>query len=124
MGGMDVTKAVQFVTPGQFDAWLRKHRQKEHEVVIAIYKKATGKQTVSYDDLLEVALCHGWIDNHGKGIDEERWAIRFVPRRPKSNWSERNRAIVKRLIAEGRMTAAGLATLPEDLQPKRRAKSA
>jgi uncharacterized protein YdeI (YjbR/CyaY-like superfamily) len=72
---------------------------------------------VTFDQLLEVALCHGWVDVQTKGIDEERYGIRFVPRRPGSNWSPTNRAIVTRLLAEGRMRPAGLATLPGDLTP-------
>jgi uncharacterized protein YdeI (YjbR/CyaY-like superfamily) len=65
--------------------------------------------------LQEVALCHGWVDTQTKHIDDERYAIRFVPRRPRSNWSEKNRAMARRLVADGRMTAAGTATLPGDL---------
>jgi uncharacterized protein YdeI (YjbR/CyaY-like superfamily) len=58
---------------------------------------------VSFDQLLEVALCHGWVDVQTKGIDEERYAIQFVPRKPTSRWSATNRATVVRLIAHGRM---------------------
>jgi uncharacterized protein YdeI (YjbR/CyaY-like superfamily) len=65
--------------------------------------------------LQEVALCHGWVDTQTKRIDEARYAIRFVPRRPPSNWSEKNREMARRLVAESRMTAAGTATLPADL---------
>ena len=85
------------------------------DIVVSIYKKASGKQTVTLVDLQEVALCHGWVDTQTKGIDDERYAIRFVPRRPGSNWSETNRQLARRLLDEGRFTAAGLATLPNDL---------
>jgi uncharacterized protein YdeI (YjbR/CyaY-like superfamily) len=95
--------------------WLRAHGGSEREVVVAIYKKTSGKQTVTLDALQETALCHGWIDSHGQRIDEERWAIRFAPRRPGSNWSALNRTRVRRLLEEGRMTEAGRAVLPGDL---------
>ena len=80
-----------------------------------IYKKASGKQTVTYEQLVEVALCHGWIDGLRKSLDAERSAQRFSPRRKRSNWSEPNRAIARRLLAAGRMTPAGRAALPDDL---------
>ena len=99
----------------EFDRWLGDHGATAGDVVIAIFKKASGKQSVSFDDLLESALCHGWVDTQTKSIDEERYAIRFVPRRAGSNWSPRNREIVQRLMREGRMTPAGRATLPAEL---------
>jgi uncharacterized protein YdeI (YjbR/CyaY-like superfamily) len=71
---------------------------------------------VSLDELQETALCHGWIDGLAGSIDEERWALRFTPRRPRSNWSQVNRQRARRLISEGRMTPAGLAVLPADLK--------
>lgn len=61
------------------------------------------------------ALCHGWVDSLGTRIDEERYAIRFTPRRPGSKWSAKNREIARRLLEEGRMTAAGIAALPDEL---------
>ena len=91
------------------------HGSAEREVWIAVYKKASGKQTVGFEPLLETALCHGWVDVQTTGIDADRYGIRFVPRRPGSNWSATNRAIVKRLLAEGRMEEAGKAVLPADL---------
>ena len=70
---------------------------------------------MTFDELLETALCHGWVDTQTKSIDEERYAIRFVPRRPGSNWSPINREIARRLLYEDRMTPAGVAALPADL---------
>jgi uncharacterized protein YdeI (YjbR/CyaY-like superfamily) len=112
---IDPARAVSFATADAFDSWLRDRGASEREVLVAIYKKASGKQTVTYDALLETALCHGWIDNLGGRIDDERYAVRFVPRRSGSNWSANNREIARRLLREGRMTAAGKATLPSDL---------
>jgi uncharacterized protein YdeI (YjbR/CyaY-like superfamily) len=115
MSALDVSQAIPVAAAGEFDRWLHAHAENEREVVVAIYKKASGKQTVTLVDLQEVALCHGWVDTQTKGIDDERYAIRFVPRRPGSNWSETNREMARRLLDEGRLTAAGLATLPNDL---------
>jgi uncharacterized protein YdeI (YjbR/CyaY-like superfamily) len=99
----------------ELDGWLGTHAGTEAALVVALFKKATGKQTVSFGELQQVALCHGWVDTLTQSIDDERYAIRFVPRSPGSSWSETNRRIARRLRDEGRMTPGGLATLPEDL---------
>jgi uncharacterized protein YdeI (YjbR/CyaY-like superfamily) len=98
-----------------FDRWLRAHGASEQEVVVAIWNKRSRRQTVSLFQLQEVALCHGWVDSQTKRIDERRYAIRFVPRRERSRWSEKNRAMARRLIEAGRMRRAGTASLPADL---------
>ena len=63
----------------------------------------------------EEALCFGWIDGLLKSLDHERYALRFTPRRKGSNWAERNVRRARRLIAEGKMTPAGLAALDPGL---------
>jgi uncharacterized protein YdeI (YjbR/CyaY-like superfamily) len=98
-----------------FDRWLRGHGASEAEVVVAIWNKRSRRQTVSFLQLQEVALCHGWVDSQTKRIDERRYAIRFVPRRERSRWNEKNRAMARRLIEAGRMRRAGTASLPADL---------
>jgi uncharacterized protein YdeI (YjbR/CyaY-like superfamily) len=88
--------------------WLAKNFQRSEEVWLAFYKKASGKQTVSYQEAVEEALCFGWVDGKKKGLDEECFAFRFTPRKAKSAWSKSNIERVGRLIAEGKMTPAGL----------------
>jgi uncharacterized protein YdeI (YjbR/CyaY-like superfamily) len=112
---LDVSRATPFSTASELDRWLTDHGATERELIVAIFKKASRRQTVTFYELLETALCHGWVDTQTKGIDDERYAIRFVPRRPGSNWSPTNREIARRLLREDRMTAAGIATLPADL---------
>ena len=116
MSPLDITEAIPISTEAEFDTWLRKHGKSDQMVVVAIYKKSSGKQTVTLDDLQATAICHGWIDNLGQRIDDERWAIRFTPRRPSSTWSVKNRGVVRRLLEEGRMTPAGIAVLPDDIE--------
>jgi uncharacterized protein YdeI (YjbR/CyaY-like superfamily) len=73
-------------------------------------KKGTTEPTsLTYDQALEEALCHGWIDGQVRGGDERTYRQRFTPRRVRSSWSKRNVAHVERLTAEGRMHPAGLA---------------
>jgi uncharacterized protein YdeI (YjbR/CyaY-like superfamily) len=115
MSPLDVTQATLCSSAGELGRWLAEHGADDRERIVAIYKKASGRQTVTFDELLDVALCHGWVDTQTKGIDDQRYAIRFVPRRPGSNWSATNREKVRRLLAEGRMTPAGRAVLPDDL---------
>ena len=98
-----------------FDAWLRANGAGAKDIWVVIYKKATGKQAVEYGRLVEVALCHGWIDGQIKSIDPERYAQRFSPRRKRSHWTEGNKALARRLLGEGRLTAAGRAVLPADV---------
>ena len=112
---MDVSRAVFMASGADFDAWLGRHGSEDREVLVAIDKKASGKQTVTLPALQEVALCHGWVDTQTQRIDDERYAIRFVPRRPGSTWSPTNRELARRLLREGRIQPAGLATLPDDL---------
>lgn len=95
--------------------WLEKNHNKEKEIWLVYFRKTTGKPTVTYPEAVEEALCFGWIDSIEKGLDSERFIGRFTPRKPKSNWSESNRARVKRLIENGLMTASGRKALPEDL---------
>ncbi len=95
--------------------WLFKNHDKEKEIWLVYYRKSTGKPTISYNDSVEEALCFGWIDSIEKGLDSERFMWRFTPRKPKSNWSESNRARAKRLIEENLMTDAGRKVLPKDL---------
>jgi uncharacterized protein YdeI (YjbR/CyaY-like superfamily) len=73
-------------------------------------KKGTIDPTsLTYDEALEEALCHGWIDGQARSRDDATYLQRYTPRRPRSAWSQRNTKIVERLTAEGRMHPAGLA---------------
>jgi len=74
---------------------------------LKIAKKDSGIATVTYDQALDVALCHGWIDGQKRGFDGEYFLQRFTPRRPKGLWSKINVGKVERLVAEGRMRAGG-----------------
>ncbi len=92
----------------EWRAWLAKHHRTAPEIWLIYYKKDSGKPRIPYNDAVEEALCYGWIDSILKPIDARRYAQRFSPRRPTSRLSEMNRERVRRLIAAGRMTSAGL----------------
>lgn len=88
--------------------WLAENHENLSEIYLVFYKLSTKKPTVTYEEAVEEALCFGWIDGIRKGIDEETYMNRFTPRKPKSMWSVVNKDRVEKLVAEGKMTAAGL----------------
>ena len=112
---MDASSATPLDSAVAFDLLLRDLDEDRREVVVAIARKASGRQSVAFHELLEIAMCHGWVDTQTRRIDDDRYAIRYVRRRPGSNWSDRNRVIARRLRAGGRLTAPGIASLPPDL---------
>ena len=114
MDAMEIGETLQVNTPQEFYQWLAANHATKKEIWLVIYKKASSKTGIRYDDAVEEALCFGWIDSIMKSIDAEKSAQRFSPRRKGSNWTEVNRAKARRLIAEGRMTEAGRAALPPD----------
>ena len=95
--------------------WLEMNHDSEKEIWLIYYKKHTGKPVISYDDSVEEALCFGWIDSTVKRLDDEKYARRYTPRRPKSVWSVINMKRVQRMIKEGRMTEHGLAKIPREV---------
>ena len=74
---------------------------------VGFWKKATGRQGMSWSQAVDEALCFGWIDSVARRVDHERHIQRFTPRKPASNWSAVNIEKVATLRAEGRMRAAG-----------------
>lgn len=96
-----------FRSESDFEAWLAKHHDRVSELWLRIYKKASGRATVTYQQALDVALCWGWIDGLRKGHDAVSFVQRFTPRKAKSMWSQVNQGHVARLTQAGRMTAHG-----------------
>ncbi|MCX6815024.1 MAG: YdeI/OmpD-associated family protein [Candidatus Aenigmarchaeota archaeon] len=92
----------------EWRAWLEKNHSTAKEAWVVFYKKHTGKKGAPYLDVLEEALCFGWIDGPLKRIDDEKHAIKFTPRRKHSVWAESNIERAKRMIRLGKMTPAGL----------------
>ncbi|MGH8893905.1 MAG: YdeI/OmpD-associated family protein [Actinomycetes bacterium] len=91
-------------------SWLGRHHAGPTGVWLTLAKKGTTEPTsLTYDQALDEALCHGWIDGQAKGGQGGTYRQRFTPRRARSSWSRRNVGIVDRLTGEGRMHPAGLA---------------
>lgn len=93
-------------------AWLAKRHADPAGVWLVLAKKGTEEPTnLTYDQALEEALCHGWIDGQVRRRDDATYRQRFTPRRRRSAWSKRNTANAERLLAEGRMHPAGIAEM-------------
>jgi uncharacterized protein YdeI (YjbR/CyaY-like superfamily) len=113
---MEISETLYVTTREAFRKWLEENHKSKKEIWLIQYKKATKKPSMNYADAVEEALCFGWIDGTQKSMDTERYALRFSPRRPKSNWTETNKERARRLLTEGKMTEAGWATLPPELK--------
>jgi uncharacterized protein YdeI (YjbR/CyaY-like superfamily) len=88
--------------------WLSEQHLANDGIWLVLAKKnVTTPTSLTYDQALEEALCHGWIDGQRKSRDDRTFIQRFTPRRARSVWSKRNVGIVARMESEGRMVAAG-----------------
>jgi uncharacterized protein YdeI (YjbR/CyaY-like superfamily) len=101
--------SVSFGNAAELSEWLMNHHQHSSEVWVRIFKKGSGRQSVTWTDCVIEAIRFGWIDGQKRPLDEASFLQRLTPRKQKSSWSARNREHATRLIAEGRMTPAGLA---------------
>jgi len=99
---------LAFGSPQSWRDWLAEHHQNSPGLWLKIAKKSAATPTVSYAEAIDGALCYGWIDGQKGKLDDEYWLQRFTPRKARSRWSKINREKAERLIAEGRMHAAGL----------------
>lgn len=106
---VDPAKLHEFVSFDSFYAWLRDNHDIADEVWIRIFRKSTGKPTISPTEAIDAVLCWGWIDAIKKSWDEESYVQRYTHRGRKSAWSDVNKANVARLIEQGLMTEHGLA---------------
>ncbi|RBL92787.1 YdeI/OmpD-associated family protein [Chitinophaga flava] len=102
-------KPTFFETSETFRQWLDKHHHKAEELLVGYYKVGSGKKSMSWSESVDEAICYGWIDGVRKSIDEERYCIRFTPRKHKSIWSAVNIKKVEDLTKAGRMMPAGIA---------------
>jgi uncharacterized protein YdeI (YjbR/CyaY-like superfamily) len=113
---VELDETLDVSTANEFRTWLSLHHESKDAIWLLFYKKASGRPSISYEDAVEEAICYGWIDSRMKGIDSERYAMRFTPRRKASNWSDSNRARALKMVRAGKMTSAGFAALPDDLR--------
>ena len=105
----DAFPIVAFQTPAALHAWLQENHASARGVWMKLYKKASGTKSVTWKEIVPIALTWGWIDGQSAPVDDVSWLQRLTPRGPRSMWSKINRAIAEELIAAGKMQPAGLA---------------
>ena len=99
---------VFFHDQKEFRTWMENNHKTESELLVGYYKVGSGKPSMSWSQSVDEALCFGWIDGIRKSIDNERYCIRFTPRKATSIWSNINIKKVEQLIQNGLMTQSGL----------------
>ena len=110
---MNMDKALHLIDSQEWRKWLEENGGSAKEIWLVHYKKHSDKVSISLNDAVEEALCFGWIDGKLKSIDKDKYILRYSPRKANSVWSKINKGKAENLIAQGRMTVAGLARIKE-----------
>ena len=92
-------------------AWLAERHATSPGVWVVTYKKSSGRPTLTYDELVEEALCFGWVDSRPGTVDALRTKLYVAPRKRGSGWAATNKVRIGRLLPAGLMAPAGLAAL-------------
>jgi uncharacterized protein YdeI (YjbR/CyaY-like superfamily) len=100
---MEITETLYVTTRVEWRDWLKANFNIKPEIWLISYLKHTSLPSISYNSAVEEALCFGWIDSIRKGIDSERNAQRFSPRKPGSSFSQTNKERLARLIRAGKV---------------------
>ena len=109
MPGADGAEVRPFRDAAEFDAWLADHHGHQPGVWLKLAKAGSGIASMTADEAVDVGLCWGWISGQRRGLDDTFYLQKYVPRRPRSRWSQVNVRKVEELTAAGRMRAPGLA---------------
>ena len=105
--------ALFFDTAADLRAWFEVNHDSAPELFVGYWKKGSGRSGVSHPEAIEQALCFGWIDSVARGIDEQRYRVRFTPRRKGSVWSAVNIAKIAELTERGLIRPSGLAAFEQ-----------
>jgi len=101
-------KSVIVFNKKDFRKWLKRNHKKENKINLILHKKHTGKSSPSHKELMEEAICFGWIDTTVKKINDNKYIRRFSKRNQNSKWSENTLSYAKKLLDEGKMASQGL----------------
>jgi uncharacterized protein YdeI (YjbR/CyaY-like superfamily) len=105
-------KALEARSRAQWHAWLQKHHASVAEIWLVFHKRHTGGKGIDREASIEEALCFGWIDSLVRRLDDERYAVKFTPRKPDSRWSDVNRRRYASLEKRGLLMPPGRANAP------------
>jgi len=106
--GIDDYERVHVSSAAELRDWLAANGDRPTGVWLVTHNRASGEPAPTYDEIVEEALCFGWIDSTVRNLDSGRSMILFTPRRPRSTWSAVNKRRLETLIPSGRMTQRGL----------------
>ncbi|MGW0392638.1 YdeI/OmpD-associated family protein [Streptomyces sp. NPDC003042] len=109
MDELDGVEVIAFADAEAFENWLARHHTRAEGVWIKLAKKKSGIPTVTDDEVVDIGLCYGWVSGQRRSLDERYYLQKYVPRRPRSLWSQVNVDKVAALTAAGRMREPGLA---------------
>lgn len=107
--GEDGAPVLPFRDADAFDRWLAEHHHERAGVWLKLAKVASGIASMTSDEAVDVGLCWGWVSGQRRSLDESWYLQKYVPRRPRSNWSALNVRKVAELTAAGRMQPPGIA---------------
>ncbi|MCB2212768.1 YdeI/OmpD-associated family protein [bacterium] len=113
MADLNRFEHIEVTAREQWRDWLATNHERDEAVWLVTFKKHCGERYVDYGATVEEALCYGWVDSHTRRVDKDRTKLLFSPRRSGSAWSSSNKERVERLIADGKMTPAGLAKIED-----------
>lgn len=105
----DTAATIFFPDAAAFEDWLAENVDHQPGVWLKIAKKSSGVPSLTDDEAVDVGLCFGWISGQRQSLDDVYYLQKYVPRRPRSRWSQVNVRKVEALTADGRMRPAGLA---------------
>ena len=111
MSAAESYERVEVESRDELRAWLADNHAGAEGVWVVTFKKAAGDRHVSYDEVVEEALCFGWIDSVRRKLDESRSRLLVTPRKPNSNWSRANKVRIERLSQTGLLEDAGRAAV-------------
>jgi hypothetical protein len=95
-----------FATSKEFRKWLERNASEQTELLVGFYKVDSGKQSMSWPESVDEALCYGWIDGVRKRIDDNSYQIRFTPRKPTSIWTQSGARSTSRSFISYKLRAA------------------
>ena len=108
---MEISETLYVVDRAGWRSWLQENYSSAPEIWLVYYRKHTGRPRIPYNEVVEEALCFGWIDSITKTIDQDRYAQRFTPRKSRSKYSQTNKERLRRLIAQEKIVPDVLATI-------------
>ena len=113
-------KPTYFANAEEFRRWLAAHAATASELLVGFMKRHTDATSMTWPQAVDEALCFGWIDGVRRRVDDDRYQIRFTPRKPGSTWSAVNIDRFAELQKQGRVTPAGIAAFEQRTEKKSR----